>query len=128
MEQFVTVGRRKSAVARIYMSQGTGTITINGKDYSEYFSVPMHQITVLQPLQTLDATTRYDIKVNVQGGGSKGQAEAVRMGIARALVAENEENKPALKAKSLLTRDPREVERKKPGLRKARRRTQFSKR
>ena len=128
MEQTNAVGRRKSAVARVYIRKGEGKITVNGKDYREYF--PQMHITgaVTDPLQTLEMTTAYDIVCTVHGGGFKGQAEAVRLGISRALVNIDETFKPALKAKKLMTRDPRMVERKKYGRPKARRRFQFSKR
>lgn len=128
MDMINAVGRRKNAVARIFLKKGKGNITVNGKDYKEYFSVVhlLHNIT--EPLETVNMLNDFDIQVNATGGGVKGQAEAVKMGIARALVKLNEELKPALKAKGLLTRDSRMVERKKFGLHKARRATQFSKR
>lgn len=128
MEIINAVGRRKNAVARIFLKKGKGNITVNGKDYKEYFSVVhlLHNIT--EPLETVNMRNDFDIVINATGGGVKGQAEAVKMGIARALVKLNEELKPALKAKGLLTRDSRMVERKKFGLHKARRATQFSKR
>jgi small subunit ribosomal protein S9 len=128
MEIINAVGRRKNAVARVFLKKGKGSITVNGKDYKEYFSVVhlLHNIT--EPLETVNMTNDFDIRINATGGGVKGQAEAVRMGIARALVKVNAELKPALKEKGLLTRDSRMVERKKFGLHKARRATQFSKR
>lgn len=128
MEIINAVGRRKNAVARIFLKKGKGNITVNGKDYKEYFSVVhlLHNIT--ESLDTVNMRNDFDIVINATGGGVKGQAEAVKMGIARALVKVNEELKPALKAKGLLTRDSRMVERKKFGLHKARRATQFSKR
>jgi len=128
MDIINAVGRRKNAVARVFLKKGKGKITVNGKDYKEYFSVVhlLHNIT--EPLETVNMTGDFDITINASGGGVKGQAEAVKMAIARALVKVNEELKPALKAKGLLTRDSRMVERKKFGLHKARRATQFSKR
>ena len=128
MEQINAVGRRKAAVARVFLRKGEGKITVNGKDYREYF--PQMHITpsVADPMQTVDVATAYDILVNVNGGGFKGQAEAVRMGISRALVKLNEEFRKPLKIKKFLMRDPRAVERKKYGRPKARKRFQFSKR
>ncbi|PVX52065.1 SSU ribosomal protein S9P [Balneicella halophila] len=128
MEVINTLGRRKSAVARVYLKPGKGNITINKRDVNEYFSVPIHRYVVTQPLHTLGVADKYDIKVNINGGGTKGQAEAVRLGIARALVELDAEVKPQLKAEGFMTRDPRAVERKKPGQPKARKRFQFSKR
>ncbi|MBP1652696.1 MULTISPECIES: 30S ribosomal protein S9 [Chitinophaga] len=123
-----TIGRRKEAVARVYISKGTGAITINDKDYKEYFALVYLQNQVELPLKTIDALDKFDIKVNAAGGGIKGQAEAVKLGIARGLCEVNIEFRPALKAAGLLKRDPRGVERKKPGKAKARRSFQFSKR
>ncbi|GGE21986.1 MULTISPECIES: 30S ribosomal protein S9 [Sphingobacterium] len=123
-----TSGRRKTAVARIYLTAGNGNITVNGKDYKEYFPTLPLQYIVTQSLLVADSLANFDINVNVQGGGVKGQAEAVRLAIAKALVELNPEVKPALRSKGLMTRDDRMVERKKPGRRKARRRFQFSKR
>jgi len=123
-----TIGRRKEAVARVYLSKGTGNITVNDKDYKTYFALVYLQNQVEAPLKTIDALDKFDVKVNAAGGGIKGQAEAVKLGIARALCEVNAEFRPALKAAGLLTRDPRSVERKKPGKRKARRSFQFSKR
>lgn len=123
-----TIGRRKEAVARVYVSKGTGAITVNDKDYKTYFALVYLQNQVEAPLKTIDALDKFDVKVNATGGGIKGQAEAVKLGIARALCEVNPEFRPALKAAGLLTRDPRSVERKKPGKRKARRSFQFSKR
>ncbi|GAA0532289.1 30S ribosomal protein S9 [Chitinophaga japonensis] len=123
-----TIGRRKEAVARVYVSKGTGNITVNDKDYKTYFSLIYLQNQVELPFKTIDALDKFDVKVNAAGGGIKGQAEAVKLGIARALCEINPDFRPALKAASLLTRDPRAVERKKPGKRKARRSFQFSKR
>lgn len=128
MEVINAIGRRKSAVARIYVSDGTGKITINKKDISVYFPSAILQYVVRQPLALLDATEKYDIRVNLDGGGFTGQSQALRLAIARALVKINEEDKKALKTQGFLTRDSRAVERKKPGRPKARRRFQFSKR
>ncbi|HRI28686.1 MAG TPA: 30S ribosomal protein S9 [Chitinophagales bacterium] len=128
MEQINQLGRRKTAVARVFVKEGSGNITVNGKDIAQYFTVSHLYDSIMQPLRLLGAEAKFDIKANIKGGGIKGQAEALRLGISRALVEENEENKKVLKPYSLLTRDARAVERKKPGLRKARRRTQFSKR
>lgn len=122
------VGRRKEAVARVYLSKGTGTITVNGKEYKEYFPLMYLQNQVELPLKTIESTGAYDIVVNVQGGGPKGQAEAIKMAISRVLCEVNPEFRPALKKEGLLRRDPRSVERKKFGKRKARRSFQFSKR
>ena len=122
------LGRRKSAVARIYVTEGTGKITINKKDLQDYFPSSILQYVVKQPLAALDVVEKYDIKVNLNGGGYTGQSQALRLAIARALVKINAEDKKALRAEGFLTRDAREVERKKPGQPKARRRFQFSKR
>ena len=122
------IGRRKTSIARVYVTPGKGEITVNDKDLKVYFISEIHQTTVKQALAAAKLENQYDVIVNVEGGGIKGQAEAVRLGIARALVEINPENKPALKKERLLTRDSRMVERKKPGRRKARRRFQFSKR
>ena len=122
------LGRRKSAVARIYVTEGTGKITINKKDLQDYFPSSILQYVVKQPLTTLNVAEKYDIKVNLDGGGFTGQSQALRLAIARALVKINAEDKKALRAEGFLTRDAREVERKKPGQPKARRRFQFSKR
>ncbi|WP_129715574.1 30S ribosomal protein S9 [Pedobacter sp. SYP-B3415] len=123
-----TSGRRKTAVARIYLTDGNGTITVNGKDHKEYFPTLPLQYIVNQSIEVAELTGRYDVTVNVQGGGIKGQAEAVRLAIAKAIVELDAEKKPALRAKGLMTRDMRMVERKKPGRAKARKRFQFSKR
>jgi small subunit ribosomal protein S9 len=128
MEPINALGRRKAAVARVYLSDGKGKITVNGRDYKEYFGAETLHYVVTQPLVLLNATDKYDINCNLDGGGVKGQAEALRLGITRALVKLDAENKPALKAEGFITRDPREVERKKPGQPKARKRFQFSKR
>ena len=123
-----TSGRRKTAVARIYLTAGSGNIIINGKDHKEYFPTLPLQYIATQSLNVAGELANFDVKVNVNGGGVKGQAEAVRLAIAKALVELNPEVKPALRAKGLVTRGDRMVERKKPGRRKARRRFQFSKR
>jgi len=123
-----SVGRRKEAVTRVFISRGNGSITVNDKDYKQYFSLVYLQNQVARPLQTVDATDKFDVKINAAGGGVKGQAEAAMLGIARALVEVNAEFRPALKAAGLLKRDPRSVERKKFGKKKARRSYQFSKR
>ena len=122
------LGRRKCAVARVYVTEGTGNITINKKPLETYFPSSILQYVVKQPLTLLDASEKYDIKVNVYGGGFTGQSQALRLAIARALVKINAEDKKALRAEGFMTRDPRAVERKKPGQPKARRRFQFSKR
>ena len=122
------LGRRKSAVARVYVQEGSGKITINKRDLTEYFPSTILQFVVKQPLNLLDVAEKYDIKVNLQGGGYTGQSQALRLAIARALVKINAEDKKALRAEGFMTRDAREVERKKPGQPKARRRFQFSKR
>lgn len=121
-------GRRKTAIARVYMAAGTGTITINGKAYDEYFPAKLRQFVIEQPLDVTTSMGTLDIKINVKGGGLTGQAEAIRLAIARALVKDNAEVKPSLKEKGFLTRDPRMVERKKFGHKKARKSFQFSKR
>ena len=128
MEVLNTLGRRKTAVARIYVTEGKGTITVNKKDYKEYFPTAILQYVVRQPLDITDNLEKYDIKVNLDGGGISGQAEALRLAISRALCKIDEEYRPALKAKGLMRRDPRMVERKKPGQPKARKKFQFSKR
>ncbi|MDE6418425.1 MAG: 30S ribosomal protein S9 [Duncaniella sp.] len=128
METVNAVGRRKAAVARVIVKEGNGTITINKRPIDVYFPSSILQYIVKQPLITLDAVEKYDILVNLDGGGYKGQAEALRLAIARALVKINPEDKAALRAEGFMTRDPRVVERKKPGRPKARKRFQFSKR
>ena len=128
MEVINALGRRKAAVARVFVSEGSGQITINKRDISVYFPSPILQFIIKQPLTKLGAVEKYDIKVNLDGGGFNGQAGALRLAIARALVKINPEDKPSLKADGFMTRDPREVERKKPGQPKARKRFQFSKR
>ena len=122
------LGRRKSAVARIYVTEGTGKITINRRDLADSFPSPILQYVVKQPLNLLDVAEKYDIKVNLFGGGYTGQSQALRLAIARALVKINADDKKALRKEGFMTRDPRAVERKKPGQPKARRRFQFSKR
>ncbi len=128
MEMVNALGRRKSAVARIFVTEGTGKITINKKDLQDYFPSGILQYVVKQPLMKLDVLEKYDIKVNLDGGGYTGQSQALRLAIARALVKINADDKKALRSEGFLTRDAREVERKKPGQPKARRRFQFSKR
>ena len=128
LEQIITVGRRKTSTARIFLQKGKGEITVNKKKLEEYFGREVAQMLVKQPLETTDLTEGVDIKATVSGGGSFGQAGAIRLGIARALVEFDENLKPALKKEGFLTRDSRKVERKKVGLRKARKRPQFSKR
>jgi len=128
MEVVNAIGRRKAAVARVYVKEGNGKITINRRDLENYFPSSLLQYVVKQPLTTLNAAEQYDIQVNLFGGGFKGQSEAIRLAITRALIKINPESKPALKAEGFTTRDPRAVERKKPGRPKARKRFQFSKR
>ena len=128
MEQVNAVGRRKAAIARVFVKEGTGVITVNKRTLEEYFPNPILQFIVKQPLALLDVAEKYDLKVNLGGGGYKGQAEALRLAIARALVKINAEDKSALRQAGFVTRDPRAVERKKPGQPKARKRFQFSKR
>jgi small subunit ribosomal protein S9 len=122
------VGRRKEAVTRVFISRGEGKITINGKDYKQYFPLVYLQNQVESPLKAAEATDKFDVVINATGGGIKGQAEAAKLGIARALLEVNAEYRPGLKAAGMLKRDPRGVERKKPGRKKARRSYQFSKR
>lgn len=128
MEMINALGRRKSAIARIYVTEGIGKITINKRDLTEYFPSPILQFVVKQPLTLLDVAEKYDIKVTLCGGGFTGQSQALRLAIARALVKINADDKKTLRAEGFMTRDPRAVERKKPGQPKARRRFQFSKR
>ena len=128
METVNAVGRRKAAIARVIVKEGNGTITINKRPLEVYFPSSILQFIVKQPLATLDVIEKYDIKVNLDGGGYKGQAEALRLAIARALVKINADDKAVLRAHGFMTRDPRAVERKKPGQPKARKRFQFSKR
>ena len=128
MDVINTIGRRKSSVARVYMSEGKGAITVNNRPLEEYFASQESVYYVNLPLTTCDAAGKYDIQVNVDGGGTTGQADAIKLAIARALVEVDPEHKPALRAKGLMTRDSRSVERKKAGQPKARKKTQFSKR
>jgi small subunit ribosomal protein S9 len=128
MDVINTLGRRKASVARVYMSKGKGKITVNDKDSKDYFPIPTQQYKLEQPFALTDTSGQFDVKVNVEGGGTTGQVEAIRLGISRALVKLDEDNKPKLKEHGLMTRDPRMVERKKPGQKKARKKFQFSKR
>jgi small subunit ribosomal protein S9 len=128
MDVINALGRRKASIARVYLSKGKGKFTINNRTESEYFPIATLQHKLNQPFVATETAGTYDVTVNVAGGGINGQAEAIRLGIARALVKINEEYKPALRAEGLVTRDPRMVERKKPGQKKARKRFQFSKR
>ncbi len=128
MDVINTSGRRKDAVARLYLSKGKGKFTINKRDYTEYFPTGTLQYKINQPFEITETAGKYDVKVNVHGGGITGQAEAVRLAISKALIEIDPEYKPALKAEGLTTRDPRMVERKKFGQRKARKKVQFSKR
>jgi small subunit ribosomal protein S9 len=128
MEVINALGRRKTAVARVFLKEGQGMITINDRDFKEYFPTAILQYQILEPFEVTNTTGKFDIKVNIDGGGITGQAEALSMAISRALIKVNEENRPLLKVKGLLRRDPRMVERKKFGQKKARKRFQFSKR
>jgi small subunit ribosomal protein S9 len=128
MEIINTLGRRKTSVARVYLTKGTGKVTVNKKDVKEFFPLALLQAKIQQPFELTETKDQYDVTVNVQGGGVNGQAEAIRLGISRALVKVSEDFKPVLKADGLMTRDPRMVERKKPGQPKARKKFQFSKR
>ena len=128
MEVIHKIGRRKTSVARVYMSEGKGNITVNKKDYSDFFSTAALQYKILQPFNLTDTKDKFDLSVSVKGGGVNGQAEAIRLAISRALVEFNEEFKHTLKSEGLMTRDPRMVERKKFGQKKARKKFQFSKR
>jgi small subunit ribosomal protein S9 len=128
MEIINTTGRRKTSVARIYLSPGSGKITVNKRDLADYFSVPIMQSAVKLPFAITQHENKFDVKANISGGGINGQAEALRLAIAKALVELDETHKSALRAAGLMTRDPRMVERKKPGQKKARKRFQFSKR
>src|SRR6187551_1109322 len=127
-KQTSSVGRRKEAVTRVFLSKGSGTITVNDKDYKAYFPLVYLQNQVERPLKTVESAAKFDVKINASGGGLKGQAEAAMLGIARVLIDLNPEYRPALKAAGLLKRDPRSVERKKFGHKKARKSFQFSKR
>ena len=128
MQTINTSGRRKNAIARVYMTQGTGKVTINKRDITQYFPLPTLQYKVKQPFMLTETLDQFDIKANLDGGGITGQAEALRLAISKALIELNEELKPTLKAEGLTTRDPRMVERKKYGQKKARKKFQFSKR
>lgn len=128
MEKHNTLGRRKAAVARVYLSKGTGEVTVNGKDYTNYFPIIYLQNQIRSTFEAIEGVDQYDVTVNVKGGGQKGQAEAIKLGIARALCEVNIEFRPLLKKEGMLKRDPRVVERKKFGKAKARRSFQFSKR
>lgn len=128
MEPINSLGRRKAAVARVILSAGSGEITVNGVPGKEYFPITLQQFKLYQPFKLTGTEGQYDVRITVDGGGTTGQVEAARLGIARALVALDENNKPALKAEDLMTRNPKEVERKKFGRKKARKRYQFSKR
>jgi len=128
MEIINALGRRKNAVARVFLREGNGNITVNKKDYKTYFPVPTLQYVINQPLEIAESAGKYDIIANIDGGGVTGQAEALKLAIARSLCKINPEHRPPLKAKGLLKRDPRMVERKKPGQKKARKKFQFSKR
>ncbi len=128
MEIINSLGRRKKAIARVYLKEGTGQITVNKKDFKTYFPTGILQFVAQQAFELSDTVGKYDVVANLDGGGINGQAEALRLGIARALVKIDPENKTAVKAKGLMTRDPRMVERKKPGQPKARKKFQFSKR
>tara|TARA_B100001564_G_C20335820_1_gene532200 strand:+ start:67 stop:453 length:387 start_codon:yes stop_codon:yes gene_type:complete len=128
MDTIHTIGRRKAAVARIYLSKGKGDIIVNGKDFRDYFPVHTMQYKLEQPFKILDISAQYDVNVNVQGGGTTGQAEAIRLAISRALCEVNLDNRTSLKSEGLLTRDARVVERKKPGQKKSRKKFQWVKR
>ncbi len=128
MDTIHTIGRRKTSVARIFMNEGSGEITVNGRKFEEFFPVLTHRVDVLKPFQVTDTMGKYDVRVNVRGGGITGQAGAIRLAIARALLQVNPEYRQQLKPAGLLTRDPRMVERKKYGRPKARKKFQFSKR
>ena len=128
MEVVHTIGRRKKAIARVYLTEGKGAVTVNGRDVKDYFTTATLQYKLEQAQALAGVEGQYDIKVNVEGGGITGQAEAIRLGISRALVKVNPDHRASLKPEGLLTRDPRMVERKKPGQKKARKKFQFSKR
>lgn len=128
MEPVLSLGRRKTSVARITLTEGKGAIIVNGRESADYFPITMQQFKLLQPFKLTNTVGKFDVNVRVDGGGITGQVDAVRLGIARALVKVDAENKPKLKAEDLMTRNPREVERKKFGRKKARKRFQFSKR
>ena len=128
MDTIHAIGRRKASIARIYLRKGKGSIMINKRDYKEFFPVDGLQKRLIQPFSVLDLEGKFDVKVNVNGGGNTGQADAIKLAISRALCELDAENRPALKAEGLLTRDPRVVERKKPGQKKARKKFQWVKR
>ena len=128
MDTIHAIGRRKHSVARVYVKSGKGNIIVNNKNYKDYFRTPLLQYKLEQSQNTISSSKNFDVKINVFGGGLTGQAEAIRLGIARALIKLDSENKSVLRKEGLVTRDPRMVERKKPGQRKARKKTQFSKR
>ena len=128
MDTIHAIGRRKAAVARVYLSKGKGNILVNGKDFKDYFPVDTMQYKLVQPFKLLDVLAKYDVNVNVNGGGTTGQAEAIRLAISRALCEVNIDNRPSLKSEGLLTRDARVVERKKPGQKKSRKKFQWVKR
>ena len=128
METVHTIGRRKASVARIYVTKGKGNIVVNGKDYKDYFPLETLQYKLNQPFKVIEQEGKFDIKVSVNGGGINGQADAIKLAIARSLCEIDIENRPSLKAEGLLTRDPRVVERKKPGQKKARKKFQWVKR
>ena len=128
MDVINTIGRRKKSIARVYLSKGKGNVSVNGKDYKEYFPTVSLQYRITQPFNLTENEGKFDVKANITGGGITGQAEALRLAMSRALVELDAENKPALKKEGLMTRDPRMVERKKPGQKKARKKFQFSKR
>lgn len=128
MDVINSIGRRKKSIARVYLSKGKGNVTVNGKDFKAYFPTVALQYRIHQPFVLTENEKKFDVKANISGGGVTGQAEALRLAMSRALVELNAEHKPALKAEGLMTRDPRMVERKKPGQKKARKKFQFSKR
>lgn len=128
MEVINALGRRKTSVARVYLTKGSGNVIVNKKDYKEFFPVDTLQAKIQRPFELTNTSNQFDVKINVDGGGFNGQAEAIRLGISRALVALDPEFKSVLKTEGLMTRDPRMVERKKPGQPKARKKFQFSKR
>ncbi len=128
MDYTLGTGRRKSSIARVYIKTGNGKITVNDKDYTEFFQMLPYRIKVESPFKLTETEGQYDVKVNVKGGGFASQAEAIRLGLSRALIKENEDYKKPLKAEGFLTRDDRMVERKKAGLKKARKRSQYRKR
>ena len=128
MDVINSIGRRKKSIARVYLSKGKGNVTVNGKDFKEYFPTVALQYRINQPFVLTENEKKFDVKANISGGGITGQAEALRLAMSRALVELDAEHKPALKKEGLMTRDPRMVERKKPGQKKARKKFQFSKR